>query len=152
MIDAADRRILAQLQAEGRMTNQDLAAATGLSTSACWRRVRALEEAGIIRGYAAQIDREKAGFAMSAVLQVSLERHDSEIVEQFVRRVRTRPEILECFATTGDADYYLRVVAPDIPAYTAFLDEFLFRLPGVRQVRSNVVLKEIKSAAVLPLD
>lgn len=149
-VDDTDRRLLAALQTDGRVTNQDLAAASGLSSSACWRRVRALEESGIVRGYAALVDREKAGFSTSAILHVSLERHDSRFVEEFVRRVRERPEVLDCYATTGDADYHLRVVVRDMAAYNHFLDEFVFRLPGIRQVRTNVVLREIKQGVALP--
>ena len=149
-MDAADEKLLTRLQAEGRITNQDLADATALSASACWRRVRALEEAGILRGYAAVVDREKAGFTMSAILHVSLERHDSRFVDEFEKRVAARPEILDCFATTGDADYHLRVVVRDMAAYNRFLEDVLFRLPGIRQVRTNVVLREIKTGVALP--
>ena len=150
VIEKQDERILSRLQTDGRMTNQQLAEETGMSASACWRRVRALEECGVIEGYAALVDREKAGFAMSAILHVSLERHDVKFVEEFVTRVRARAEVLECFATTGDADYHLRVVVRDMAAYNRFLDEFMFRIPGIRYVRSNVVLKEIKTSVALP--
>ena len=150
MIDAGDERLLALVQTSGRISNQDLAEAAGMSTSACWRRMRHLEESGVVRGYAALVDRERAGFATSAILHVSLERHDSRFVDEFVRRVKDRPEVLECFATTGDADYHLRVVVRDMAAYNLFLDEFIFRLPGIRQVRTNVILKEIKDGVALP--
>jgi Lrp/AsnC family leucine-responsive transcriptional regulator len=150
MIDGPDRRLLTHLQKDGRRSNQDLAADIGISSSACWRRVRALEETGIITRYAALVDREKAGFATSAILHVSLDRHDEKFVTQFVSRVRQRPEVLECFATTGDADYHLRVVVCDIAAYNRFLDDFMFKLPGIRQVRTNVILKEIKYDVALP--
>ena len=149
-MDAADERILQRLQSDGRITNHDLAAETGLSASACWRRVRALEEASVIRGYTALLDREKAGFAMSAVLHVSLERHDARFVEEFERRVAARPEILDCMATTGDADYHLRVTVRDMAAYNRFLEDVVFRIPGIRQVRTNVVLREIKAGVALP--
>jgi DNA-binding Lrp family transcriptional regulator len=148
MIEDQDTRILAHLQKDGRATNQQLADEVGMSTSACWRRVRALEESGVIRGYAALVAREQAGFAMSAILHVSLERHDAKFVDEFVSRVTTRREVLECFATTGD--YHLRVVVQDMAAYHRFLDEFMFRIPGIRYVRSNVVLKEIKTSVALP--
>lgn len=150
MIEKQDEHILAQLQKEGRTTNQQLAEDVGMSTSACWRRVRALEETGVIVGYAALVDREKAGFATSAILHVSLERHDAKFVDEFVSRVTARAEVMECFATTGDADYHLRVVVRDMHAYNQFLDEFMFRLPGIRYVRTNVVLKEIKTSVALP--
>ncbi len=123
-----------------------------MSTSACWRRVRALEEAGIIRGYSALLDRERAGFATSAILHVSLERHDAKFVDEFVAQVSRRSEVLECFATTGDADYHLRVVVCDMKAYNDFLDTFMFRLPGIRYVRTNMILKEIKTAVALPFE
>jgi len=150
MIEKQDEDILARLQREGRTTNQQLAEDVGMSTSACWRRVRALEETGVIVGYAALVDREKAGFATSAILHVSLERHDVKFVDEFVSRVTERPEVMECFATTGDADYHLRVVVRDMHAYNQFLDEFMFRLPGIRYVRTNVILKEIKTSVALP--
>lgn len=152
MVEDQDRRILAQLQKEGRATNQELAEAVGMSTSACWRRVRALEESGVIRGYAALVEREQAGFATSAILHVSLERHDAKFVDEFVSRVTKRGEVLECFATTGDADYHLHVVVRDMKAYNQFLDEFMFRLPGIRYVRTNMILKEIKTGVALPFE
>src|SRR5918997_2414797 len=150
MLEKQDEHILGQLQKEGRTTNQQLAEDVGMSTSACWRRVRALEETGVIVGYSALVDREKAGFATSAILHVSLERHDSKFVDEFVSRVTERAEVLECFATTGDADYHLRVVVRDMKAYNEFLDGFMFRLPGIRTVRTNVILKEIKTSVALP--
>lgn len=149
-MERQDERLLAHLQSDARATNQQLADAVGMSSSACWRRVRALEDEGVIRRYTALVDREKAGFAMSAIIHVSLERHDATFVETFVSRVTARPEVLECFATTGDADYHLRVVVRDMHAYNFFLEEFMFRLPGIRHVRSNVVLKEIKLETSLP--
>jgi DNA-binding Lrp family transcriptional regulator len=114
--------------------------------------VRALEESGIIRGYAALVEREQAGFATSAILHVSLERHDAKFVDEFVSRVTKRSEVLECFATTGDADYHLHVVVRDMKAYNQFLDEFMFRLPGIRYVRTNMILKEIKTGVALPFE
>ena len=150
MIEGQDRKLLTHLQKDGRRSNQDLADDVGMSSSACWRRVRALEESGIITGYAALVDRERAGFLTSAILHVSLERHDATFVTQFVARVKRRPEVLECFATTGDADYHLRVVVADMAAYNRFLDEFMFKIPGIRHVRTNVILKEIKCDIALP--
>jgi Lrp/AsnC family transcriptional regulator, leucine-responsive regulatory protein len=152
MVEEQDERILAELQKDGRATNQQLAEAVGMSTSACWRRVRALEQLGVIRGYAALVERERAGFATSAILHVSLERHDAKFVDEFVSRVTKRSEVLECFATTGDADYHLRVVVRDINAYNQFLDEFMFRVPGIRYVRTNMILKEIKTGVALPFE
>jgi DNA-binding Lrp family transcriptional regulator len=150
MIEAQDKRLLRHLQNDGRRSNQDLADVVGMSSSACWRRVRALEDSGIITRYTALVDREKAGFSTSAILHVSLDRHDEKFVTQFVSRVKRRPEVLECFATTGDADYHLRVVVADMVAYNRFLDEFMFKIPGIRHVRTNVILKEIKCDVALP--
>ena len=104
----------------------------------------------MIARYTALVDREQAGFAMSAILHVALDRHDEKFVTQFVSRVQRRPEVLECFATTGDADYHLRVVVADMAAYNRFLDDFMFRIPGLRHVRTNVILKEIKYEVALP--
>lgn len=150
-LSAADRRLLRALQEDARMTNQALAEAAGLSTSACWRRVRTLEEAGVIRAYRAHLDAEAAGLTFHAVVQVSLERHEGRHVKDFITAVASRPEVLECFATTGEADYHLRVVCADKEAYNSFLERFLFTQPGVAQVRTNLVLKEIKQTAAVPV-
>ena len=149
-MEKQDEKILVALQKDGRLSNQQLAADVGMSPSACWRRVKALETAGVIAKYCAVVDREKSGHMLSAILYVSLERHDAKNVKAFVDSIKSRPEILECLATTGDADYHLRVVTKDMQSYNQFLDDFLMRLAGVRQVRSNVVLKEIKMDVALP--
>ena len=150
MLDHRDRRILAELQRDSRLTTQELAERVGMSTSAAWRRVRSLEEAGIIERYAAIVNAKKSGFGLASMVHVSLARHEQKNVEHFVREVSKHPEVLECFATSGEADFHLRVVVEDIDAYNVFLDEFIFKLPGVSQVRSNIVLKEIKADTALP--
>jgi Lrp/AsnC family leucine-responsive transcriptional regulator len=150
-VDQQDRRILAKLQVDGRLTNQQLADETNMSTSACWRRVRLLEETGFIRRYTALIDRRKAGFAVLSIVHVQLARHEASQQKTFIKRINERPEVLECLSTTGEADYHLRVVAADMDAYNRFLNDFLFRLPGISHVRSNLVLEEIKTDVSLPL-
>ena len=150
MLDRKDRRILIELQRDSRLTTQELADRVGMSTSATWRRVRSLEEAGIIDRYAAIVDTRKSGFGLSSMVHLSLARHEQKNVDHFVREVRKHPEVLECFQTSGEADFHLRVVVEDIDAYNAFLDDFIFKLPGVSQVRSNIVLKEIKTDTALP--
>lgn len=150
MLEVKDQRILAALQRDSRLTMQDLADQVGMSTSACWRRVKALESDGVISRYAVVVDAKKAGFGLSSMVHVSLARHEQKNVENFIREVSRHPEVLECFATSGEADFHLRVVVADMDAYNRFLDEFVFRLPGVSQVRSNIVLKEIKSDTALP--
>ena len=145
-----DRAILRALQQDSRRTMQQLAADVGLSASACWRRVKALEEAGVIERYAALLNPRKAGFSLSSMTLVSLARHKQEHVDNFIREVERHPEVLECFATSGEADFHLRVVVENMDAYNRFLDDFIFKLPGVSQVRSNIVLKEIKVDTALP--
>ncbi|MGG7644315.1 Lrp/AsnC family transcriptional regulator [Rhodovulum sp. YNF3179] len=150
-LDPQDRRLLDILQREGRISNADLAERAALSASACWRRVRALEEAGVIRRYAALIDAAEIGMGFHAIVHVQLTRHAPEAVNTFIEAVRHRAEVQDCFATAGEADYHLRVVCRDLEAYNAFLDGFLFRLPGIANVRTNMVLKQIKHEPALRL-
>jgi len=150
MLGRKDRLLLDELQRDSRLTMQQLAERVGMSASACWRRVRNLEESGVIDRYAVLVNPRKAGFTLSSMTLVSLARHEQKNVENFVQEVMRHPEVLECFATSGEADFHLRVVVEDMDAYNAFLDDFIFRLPGVSQVRSNIVLKEIKVDTALP--
>lgn len=150
MLSRKDRQILAHLQLDSRLTMQQLADKLGMSSSACWRRVKSLEESGVIDRYAAIVNPRKAGFGLSSMVHVSLARHEQKNVDKFVHEVLRHPEVLECFATSGEADFHLRVVVEDIDAYNEFLDNFIFKLPGVSQVRSNIVLKEIKADTALP--
>jgi Lrp/AsnC family leucine-responsive transcriptional regulator len=150
VISNKDRAILAEIQRDSRLTMQELATRVGMSSSACWRRVKSLEQEGVIERYAAIVNPKKAGFSLSSMTLVSLARHKEKNVENFIREVGRHPEVLECFATSGEADFHLRVVVEDMDAYNKFLDDFIFRLPGVSQVRSNIVLKEIKADTALP--
>ena len=150
MLEPRDRRLLAELQRDSRLTNQELAERVGMSTSATWRRVKTLEDDGVIERYTAIVNSRKAGFGLASIVHVTLARHEQRNVEHFIREVLRHPEVLECYATSGEADFHLRVVVEDIDAYNAFLDDFIFRLPGVSQVRSNIVLKEIKADTALP--
>lgn len=143
-IHQVDRQILNALQDDGRMSNQDLAERAGMSASACWRRVRALEEAGVIERYTAVVNPEAVGLGFHAMVHVVLSRHQAGHVENFIESVMTRPEVLDCFATTGDADYHLRVRCRDLAAYNAFLEEFMFALEGVSTVRTNLILRQLK--------
>lgn len=115
-----------------------------MSASACWRRVQALEKAGIITGYAALIDRQKSGLNFHAIVLVSLTRQNKKHVSQFIEAILERKEIIECLASTGEADYHLRVVCSDQQAYNHFLDSFLLLLPSVSGIHTHLVLKEIK--------
>jgi Lrp/AsnC family transcriptional regulator, leucine-responsive regulatory protein len=151
-LEAHDRRILHILQEDTRISNQELAEKAAMSASACWRRVKALEEAGIIDRYSAIVDASKAGLGFHAVVFVHLVRHEAEYVDGFITEIQRRPEVLDCFATTGEADYHLRVRCRDLDAYNAFLDGVLFLLPGVANVRTSLVLKEIKHQTMLNME
>ena len=143
-IQQADRLILEALQQDGRISNQDLAERAAMSASACWRRVRALEESGVIERYTALVDPEAVGLSFHAMVHVVLSRHQAGHVETFIKAVMTRPEVLDCFATTGDADYHLRIRCRDLSAYNAFLEDFMFSLEGVSTVKTNLILRQLK--------
>ena len=149
MIDRTDQQLLDHLQDDCRITNGQLAAKLGISPSSCWRRIKSLEDVGLITGYSALVDRSVAGFDFSAIVHVSLSRQQENTVHEFVEAINQRREILDCYATTGDADYHLRVVVRDIAEFNLFLDEILFRIPGVAHVRSNIILKDVKSSMKL---
>ncbi|WP_171209428.1 MULTISPECIES: Lrp/AsnC family transcriptional regulator [unclassified Ruegeria] len=139
-----DRRIIDLLQRDSRMSNADLAEAVGMSASALWRRVKALEDAGIVERYGAVVDPAAMGLSFEAIVHVHLTRHDPERIKDFMRSIDISPEVQECYATTGQADYHLRVLCRDLAAYNDFLEDFLFRLPAVASAQTNVVLRTIK--------
>ena len=151
VLDTIDKRILAQLQRNGRISNVDLAAAVGLSPSPCLRRVRDLENAGVIDRYAAILDQSAAGYALSIFVQVTLERQVETALERFERIIAERPEVMECYLMTGDSDYLLRVVAPDLDGFQHFLLEHLTRIPGVASIKSSFALKQVSYRTALPL-
>ena len=150
-LDAIDRRILATLQADARISNVDLAARVGLSPSPCLRRVRDLEERGIIRAHAALLDAGAVGLGVSVFVQVTLERQAETGLERFERAMLERPEVMECYLMTGDSDYLLRVVVADLPAFERFLLEHLTRIEGVASIKSSFALKQVKYTTALPL-
>ena len=150
-LDRHDVLLLAELQRDSRQTVQQLAEAVGLSSTPCWKRVKEMEAGGIIRGYTALVDREKVGLALCVLAEVNLTRHSEDEVRRFEQAVAATPDIVGCYATTGAADYMIKVLVPDIKSYEAFLHNVAFRLPGVTHVRSSVVLKEVKSETRLPL-
>ncbi len=150
-MDKTDRSILSALQQDGRASAQQLSDQVGLSTAPVWRRVKALEADGVIQGYHAHIDRSKVGLQSCMFVQISLERHVASTVENFERSVRDAPEILECYAVTGDSDFLLKILVESPEAYDKFLHRFLFNLPGIRQTRTIVALREIKHEVRLPL-
>lgn len=151
-IDSQDRKILELLQAKARSSSQELAEFATTSPATAWRRQRALEESGVIKKYSAVLDREKLGFAVTAFVHVSIERQNPKVIAEIEEKIRSRPEVLECYATTGEDDFTLRVVARDIADYDRFLQTFLYALAGIGQVRSSIALREIKYTTDLPLE
>jgi Lrp/AsnC family leucine-responsive transcriptional regulator len=150
-VDAIDLRILARLQQDARISNVELARAVNLSPSPCLTRVRALEAAGYIDRYVTLLDPKRIGLTVSVLVQVTLEKQIEPALETFEKAVRERPEVMECYLMTGDADYLLRVLVPDVPAFERFILEFLSRVPGVGNIKSSFALKQVKYQTALPL-
>jgi len=150
-LDRYERSILIALQADGRLTNQELARQVGLSPSACWRRVKRLEDTGVIQRYAAILDPGKVGIGETVFAHVSMARHSKTSSVQFAELMREQPEVMECFFTTGAADILLRVATPSVAAYDRFLEEVIFNASGVSQVHSDFALRMIKFETALPL-
>src|ERR687893_267892 len=150
-MDALDLRILARLQQDARISNVELAKAVNLSPSPCLARVRALEAAGYIDRYVTLLDAKRLGLTVSVLVQVTLEKQIEPALETFEKAVRERPEVMECYLMTGDADYLLRVLVPDVPAFERFILEFLSRVPGVGNIKSSFALKQVKYQTALPL-
>ena len=151
-LDRYDRLLLAELQRDSRQTVQQLATAVGLSSTPCWKRVKELEASGVIRRYTALVDREQVGLSLCVLAELNLTRHSEEDVREFERAVAACPQIVGCYATTGQADYVIKVLVADIKQYEAFLHETAFKLPGVTHVRSSVVLKEVKAETRVPVE
>jgi Lrp/AsnC family transcriptional regulator, leucine-responsive regulatory protein len=151
-LDVIDVRILQELQADGRLTNVELADKVGLSPSPCLRRVRLLESSGVIRGYHAMLDRTGLGLGLTVFVGVKVGHHHEEHATAFWDVVQTLPEVVSCHLVSGEADFLLQVVVPDLAGYERFLIGTLLKLPGVSDVRSNFAIKAIKAQAPLPLD
>jgi Lrp/AsnC family transcriptional regulator, leucine-responsive regulatory protein len=154
-IDTIDRRILRAIQAEGRATYDELAAQVGLSPSATLRRVKRLEETGVIAGYVALVRADRVGLQLSAYINVRLEKHTEHHKRQpmdlFRDAVQAWPEVVECSSLTGDMDYLLRVLVADMAHYARFINETLLKHPSVQDCRSSFVLERIKNTTALPL-
>ena len=151
-LDRYDRQILRQLQEDGRLSNQELADRIGLSPSPCLRRVRALEEAGIIAGYRALVNAKAVGLSLMALIHISMDQHTPERFDGLEVAVRNIPEILECLLITGQAaDYQLKVVVRDMDAYQELLLNRITRIPGVTGVHSSFVLRRVVDKTALPV-
>lgn len=148
--DAVDLKILAALQEDSGLSNVDLAAKVGLSPSPCLRRVKMLEARGLIAGYRAVVDRKALGLGVRAFVEVKLERQSEEVTNKFLASIQGLPEVACCYLMTGGLDYLLDVVATDLEAYGEFTTAKLIGLPGVKEIRSSFVLKEIGGAKALP--
>ena len=141
MIDELDRKILRELEADGRISNTELAKRVGLSASACLRRVQGLEEAGIIQGYRAVLDRSKLGAGFIAYVAVQLSKHTKEDQQRFEDHMKAVPQVLECHNTTGTIEYLLRVEVEDLTSYKQFHTEVLGTVPGVAGITSYIVME-----------
>lgn len=151
-LDFHSLAILRELQRDARQTVQQIAERVGLSSTPCWKRIKAMEAAGVITGYSALVDRERVGLGLMVVVEINLGQHSEALVQQFERTVAATPQIVRCLSTTGQADYLLTVLVPGIAEYEQFLHGTLFKLPGVQHLRSAIVLKEIKAEVRLPVD
>ncbi len=152
-LDRIDRRILTEMQRNGRISNLELAERVGLSPTPCSRRVRQLEEAGIIRQHVTLLDPDRLNLKLTALIQISMDRHTPDRFENFQARVAEFPEVVECSLITGQAaDYLIKVVVPDMDAYQQFLLGKITRIDGVSGVQSSFVMRQIINKTELPLD
>lgn len=143
-IDDADRRILRELQFNARLSNKDLAQRVGLSTTACWTRMRNLEERGVISGYIAVFDQEALDLPDTVIIEVTLDRHDDDALERFGQALADLPEVTEAYLVTGDYDYLVKASVRGTSGYESFLRERLYRIPGIRHTRSSFALRCLK--------
>ncbi len=150
-LDEFDRRILAALQTDARQTNQALADRVGLSATPCLRRVKRLERDGIIDGYRTQINRKALGLGLTIFVSVKVARHQDRDAEQFVSTVTTWPEVVSCHLVSGDMDFLMEVVAPDMEAYEKFILKRLLKIKGVKDLRSNFAMRSYKTTGSLPI-
>jgi Lrp/AsnC family transcriptional regulator, leucine-responsive regulatory protein len=147
-----DIRILSQLQEDAGLSGAALAERVGLSIAGCARRVQALEKAGVIKKYTALVDARVADFGVTVFVQVRFDWHVKERLELFEKTILEQPEVVECHLLTGDADYLLRVIVPDVSSYERFLVEHLRRLPGLARLKSGFALRQVKHSRVLPME
>ncbi len=150
-IDKVDARILDQLQQDSRITNQDLADHIGMSASPCWRRVKNLENEQIIRGYGVLLDRKKMGLGVMVFIRVSIDCHSELEAKKFEQQVSALEYVVACYSIGGDADFLLQVVSPDLDTYAEFSMSIIRRLPGIKEMQSMFVLKEIKPFLAYPV-
>jgi len=143
-LDDIDRKILRTLRTDGRISNQDLAVSVHLSPTACWNRVRALEEGGFIEGYAALLSQRALGLPDTVLIEVTLDRHDDDMLIRFGEELAKLPEVMEANLLTGDYDYLIKVAVAGTDGYERFLRQRLYKIPGIRHSRSTFVLRTLK--------
>jgi len=151
MLDALDFKILEALQQEGRLSNQALAERVGMSTSACWRKVKQLEDDEVIRGYGATVDRRQVDLGVLAFIRVKIDGHSDKEAQQFEADVLQLQEVVSCYTIAGDADFLLQVAIRDLDSYSDFATTVLRRLPRIKEMQTTFVLKEIKPFSGWPL-
>jgi DNA-binding Lrp family transcriptional regulator len=150
-IDETDLRILTTVQEDARLSNVDLAERIGLSPSPCLRRLRRLEDEGIIKGYMTLLDQKAVGLPVNVFISVTLKEQSEHALDDFEGRIRELPQVMECYLMTGTADYLLRVVTADLAAYESFLKEHLTRIPVIASIQSSFALKQVSFRTALPL-
>ena len=150
-LDHIDRRILSQLQTDARTPNVDLAEKVGLSPTPCARRVKNLEAEGVISRYVTLVDQKTVGLPVSVFVNVTLERQVEQALDIFESIISERPEVMECYLMTGDADYLLRVVVADLDAYERFIVDHLTKVPGIANIKSSFALKQVAYKTALPV-
>jgi DNA-binding Lrp family transcriptional regulator len=150
-IDTFDRKILALLQAVARLTNNDLSERVNLSPSQCSRRRQRLEEEGLIRGYRAVLDRDRLGFPLVNIISVTLATHNRDNARRFAELLARLPEVLEAHALTGEMDYFVKVVTPDLKSLAEFVNDVLLPHESVQHVKTSIVLQTLKETTALPL-
>ncbi|AZO41414.1 Lrp/AsnC family transcriptional regulator [Mesorhizobium sp. M7D.F.Ca.US.005.01.1.1] len=151
-LDEIDRKIIAAIQGNGKITANELSDRVGLSPSPCARRVRLLEDSGVIKGYTAVIDQKKVGLPISAFASIKLERQREEDLDRFALAVARWPEVVDCYLMTGQRDYLMRIVVRDLEAYERFIKDKLTRLDGVASIETSFALDQVKRSEVLPLE
>jgi len=151
MLDAIDRRLLDALQENARISNADLAKKVGLSPSPSWRRVRGLEQQDIVRRYVTLLNPEAMGLHINVFATVALEKQVESTLENFETLITRYPEVMECYLMTGEFDYLLRIVVPDLHAYERFLMDHLTRIEGIASIKSSISLKQVRYKTALPL-
>ncbi len=150
-LDKFDIAILQELQADGRLTNAELSTRVGLSAAPCWRRVRALEEGGYIKGYRAEIDRHKIGLGVLAFVRLDADRNNGDVTRQLEEAIRAIPEVIACHYISGTGTFELQVVSCDLNTFSQFAREVLINLPNVKDLHTSFSLGEVKASSALPL-